>query len=132
MRIITADMLRELKACAEGIREFEEHFPNGVTFRDKTDAIRRCVAVADVFDWGWAAENLLSRPARAAYNEATAPARAAYIEVEAPAHAAYIEVEAPALAAYYEAIAPAQAAYIEARATAFAVAFIEDDIATTL
>lgn len=97
-RTITAALLRKHRAFADQVREFERRFPEGVTFADEDDAIALCVAVADVFDWNWAAKAFLSAPALAAYSEARATAWAAYGGATAPAWPAYMEAKAAAWA----------------------------------
>ena len=144
VRIITADMLREKRACANQLMVFKKRFPNGA---EVSEALAR--ELAPVFDWEWAAEALLSPSALKAYNEATAPARKAYDEATALALKAYDEVMAPASKAYNEAealaskaydeatalaskahdevMAPARKAYNEAVAIAFARAYLADE-----
>lgn len=88
---LTAQMLRDKNACQEQVEKFQQLYPDGV---EVTKAA--CVAVADVFDWKWAARNFLSDAARqehdriknAAWQElnlVTAAARQEYDRVEAAA-----------------------------------------------
>ena len=94
---ITLTMLKSKHACPVQCSEFEKRFGDSI---EVTPAL--CLSVASVFDWKWAAEHLLSPPARKAYYEA----------------------KAPAWKAYNEAIAPALKIYNEAKASAFANAFL--------
>src|SRR5579863_7794143 len=98
---ITVELLRKKGACKEQMSLFKELFPNGVIV---TKA--ECLAVADKFNWYWAAHNLLNPNARKAYDEACAHARKAYGEACAPIRKAYYEACAPAYKAYDEACAP--------------------------
>jgi len=110
MNRVTAKMLT--LACGHQSTEFERRFPRGVTFRSEADAVKKCAAVADAFDWSWAARLLLPAPARAEYFKARAHARGVYLKARAAAWAEY-----------KKATAPAQAKYVKAMALAWAVAF---------
>jgi hypothetical protein len=121
--MITADLLEAKGACSDQVRLFRELFPHGAPL-----TVAAAVAVADRFDWQWAANNLLSATAWEAYNKATAPASKAYREATAPAWEAYNKARATASKAYREATATASKAYDEARATAFAQAYIADQV----
>lgn len=97
---ITADLL--VGACSDQVRLFRRLYPDGVDI-----SVEACLAVADQFDWEWAAEYLLSQPARAEYDRAQQAAWAAYqrarhaawwAEYEKPAFAEYKRVERPARA----------------------------------
>src|ERR1700678_1514844 len=96
---ITAQLLEDHGACSNQVELFVTHFPEGATV-----TLDRCRGVAQIFNWDWAAEHLLTPPALAAYNE-----------VCDAAWTAYCEACAPALTAYEEACA-ARAAYCEVRA----------------
>ena len=123
-RTLTLATLRARGACREQVALFKAKFGNSVKI---TEAL--CVEHSTEFSWGWAASNLLSAPARAAYEAATAPARAAYdaaIAAIAPAGAAYNAATASAGAAYEAATAPAGAAYDAAIASAWARAYTND------
>ena len=112
-RYITLDQLRRAAACADQLTLFEK------TFGDRALVTRkRCVSVASMFAWDWAANLLHSPPARRAYDEAQAAAWRAYGEARAAAWRAYGEAQAAAWRAYQEAVAPARRAYDEARAPA--------------
>lgn len=107
-------------ACREQFNLFVKLFPDGV---EVTRAV--CVEHAQVFDWTWAAHNLLSLAQHTAYREAVASAGKAYREVMASAREAYDEAVASApvaslaCRAYREAMASACKAYDEAVASAF-------------
>ena len=113
--IITLKMLTDNDACASQVRLFKRRYGKSVRVTQKG-----CLAVAQVFSWGWAGRYLLSAPASKAYNEAIAAASKAYDEARAQASKAYDEAVAPARKAYDEAVAPARKAYNEAQALAFA------------
>ena len=80
---ITDRLLKSKGACADQVAKFAELFPNGV---EPTEAL--CLTHAQVFDWSWAASNLLPAPAGKAYDEAVAPAKKAYGEAVASVHRA--------------------------------------------
>ena len=144
-RILTAATLKDKRACASQVALFRSTFGESVAV---TPARARKVAAQ--FHWDWAAQNLLSPEAYAAYQAATAPAWAAYLTATATAGAALQAAIAPAYAAYWAAratagaayqaakatawaayraaIATADAAYRAARATAFATAYIADKV----
>ena len=110
-RVLTLATLREKGTCEEQVAIFRKLFGAQVEI---TEAL--CVEHARVFSWEWAAEELLSAPARKAYDEAAALADKAYREAVALADKAYDEAIAPAVKACDEAIAPAWArAYITDR-----------------
>ena len=110
---ITLAQLKKLGACEDQVALFRNNFGEEV---EATEAL--CVKHAQKFNWNWAANNLLSAPARRAYDEAMASAQQAYEEATAPAQRAYEEATAPARRAYDEATASAQQAYEEAMASA--------------
>ena len=125
--IITAEMLRKAGVREDEVTQLTSLYGEHV---DVTDAWALEHA-HDRVDWGWAAVNLLSEPARRAYGEAIAPAQRAYGEATesawrvykeaiAPAQRAYGEATEPDVRAFKEAIAPARRAYREAMAVAFA------------
>ena len=107
METLTYTQLKTKGACKDQLQLFKKLFPDGANLRSEAHAIRLAKAMSPKFDFGWAAENLLTGPAWAAYKKAEAPARAAYKKAQAPALAAYKKVEAPAWAAYREAKAAA-------------------------
>ena len=120
---ITAQLLRDHSACNSQIELFIKHFPEGATV-----TLDRCREVAQIFNWDWAAEHLLTAPALAAYYKARAAAKAAYYEARAAAaKAAYYEARAAARATYYEACDAAWTAYCEACAAAFATLLIKEN-----
>ena len=82
---ITAAMLREKNACADQVKIFESEWPNGANVTLKN--CRRAFELGLSLDW--AAENLLSAPARATYQSARATAEATYQSAIAPAEATY-------------------------------------------
>ena len=100
-------------ACADQRALFRKTFGASV---EVTEAL--AIEHAALFDWAWAAENLLSAPARAEYDKACAPAWAKYDKACAPAWAEYVKACAPALAEYEKVRAPAWAEYEKVRAAA--------------
>jgi hypothetical protein len=82
MKTLTAEILKKAGAWCGQFFLFKELFPKGAEITEEL-----CVKHAYDFDWAWAAENLLSAPARAEYDRVTAPARAECDRVTAPAWA---------------------------------------------
>ena len=80
MKKITARKLESLGACPEQVAIFRRHFGAGVV-----PTLELVMRYAQVFDWDWAAKNLLSATADKAYQEATAPAYKAYRAARAQA-----------------------------------------------
>ena len=75
--------LRHLKlkgACSEQVALFQKHFGQGGEV-----TLEKCLSVADVFDWSWAARNLLSPAADTEYERAKASALAEYERAKAAA-----------------------------------------------
>ena len=111
---ITTRLLKSKGACDSQVALFKELFPKGVEITESA-----CVAVFDKFDWGWAAENLLSAPAYAEYERVRASAYAEYERVTAPASAEYERVRASAYAEYERVHTSAYAEYERVRASTF-------------
>lgn len=88
---ITSELLRQHGACSVQLRQFIEL---GGDTKRHTKALY--VRHASTFDWGWAAERLLTGAARKAYAEAKAPALKAYDEAAVAARKAYDEAIARA------------------------------------
>ena len=84
MKQITADMLREKRACKEQVALFERLFPNGAAFRSEKAAVRAAEKVADRFDWTWAARHLLTPSMFVEYEKARAPLWVEHEKVTAP------------------------------------------------
>lgn len=122
MTAITPKMLRSKGACPTQLRIFKERWPEGaeVTLKNCQEAARLGL------NFDWAAQSLLSAPARKAYREAIAPAEKAYREAIAPALKAYREAIAPAWKTYKAATAPAWKTYNEGIAPAFYAAWLID------
>ncbi len=76
--------LIDKRACASQTDLFRAMFGDSVNVTQKL-----CVSVADKFDFGWAAEHLLTRQQRADYDRITAPARADYKRIITAAWADY-------------------------------------------
>jgi hypothetical protein len=112
---LTTKMLRAKKACAHQRELFDR-----ITGGELDVTVEWCCEHALNFDWDWAATNLLTDPARAAYGQDTEAARAAYGQDTEAAWAAYDQVEAAAWAAFDQAVAAAWAAYVQAVAAASA------------
>ena len=62
MFLTAAILIQSKRACAKQLALFVETFPDGVEVTPEA-----CAAVADKFDWDWAAQNLLPRSLRAEY-----------------------------------------------------------------
>ena len=90
---ITKTLLKRKGACRIQLALFASYYPKGVVVTREL-----CLKHAHEFNWSWAAYNLLSAPARKAFEEATAPAREACDEVTALALKAYDEATALAFA----------------------------------
>ena len=131
MKYITLEQLLANEACNEQVELFREHFPSGKA----RVILKRARALSSVFDWRWAARNLLSkdaqeaykavqRPAWEAYEAVQRPALEAYEAAERPAWGAYLAVERPAWEAYEAVRRPALEAYDAQRAEAFARAYL--------
>ena len=103
---ITLRMLREREACDKQVELFRSLFGDAAQVTE--DA---AVAVADRFNWDWAASNFLTAPALAEYDRVGAAARAEYVRVRAPALAEYDRVTEAAVAEYVRVTAPARAEY---------------------
>jgi hypothetical protein len=69
MKTLTAEILKKAEARCEQFLLFNELFPKGAEITEEL-----CVKHAYDFDWAWAAENLLSAPARAECDRVTAAA----------------------------------------------------------
>ena len=99
---ITLQQLIDAGACGDQRELFQQRYGDSVRVTK-----RECIAAAQLFDWDWAAQHLLSAPARRAWNEATTTARRAYHKALAPAQRAYDKATTPARRAYDEARAVA-------------------------
>jgi len=93
---ITLRMLREREACDKQVELFRSLFGDAAQVTE--DA---AVAVADRFNWDWAASNFLTAAALTEYDRVGAAARAEYDRVRAPALAEYDRVGAAARAEFY-------------------------------
>ena len=111
---ITLARLKELHACSSQVALFQQHFGESVTVTKE-----RCLAVASIFDWNWAAQFLLSLFAQTEYYRACTTAWAEYYRTYTTAWAEYYKVRAPARAEYDKAYAIARAEYDKACAIAF-------------
>ena len=90
---ITIRLLKSKGACEDQIEKFKTLFPEGVVLTEAA-----CMDHAQTFNWGWAAEMLLTPKARKLYDETCAPARKLYDETCASARKLYHETCAPAFA----------------------------------
>ena len=126
MRKINLKQLLDAKACSDQVVLFVQKFGASV---DVT--VELAVSLAGVFDFHWAAENLLQPSALAEYERVEAPAWSEYERVKAPALAEYERVKGSAWAEYrrvktsalaeYERVkAPASAEYERVKASAWA------------
>ena len=99
---LTANDLVKAKACRSQIDLFREHFGDGGTV-----TLAKVRKVAHLFDWGWAAQHLLSEASYAEYERATASASAEYQRAKASASAEYERAKASVWAEYERATASA-------------------------
>ena len=113
-KTITAEWLVQQGACRDHVIRFRAEFGESAAITPST--IRRA-SVAGL-DFDWAAEKLLTAPARKAYEDATATTRKAYDDARATAWKAYDDATATAWKAYVDARATAWKAYEDAKATA--------------
>ena len=143
-RTISARQLKALGACREQLDKFVELFG-----RDPVEVtVALCVEHSGVFEWGWAARDLLSPEAQAEHSAKVAPllaehsakvdalrdeydtkVDASWTEYSAKVDASWAEYSAKvdALWAEYRAkVASLWAEYRAKRAEAFAVAFLSD------
>jgi hypothetical protein len=95
-RLLKASQLIAVGACPNQVKLFYELFGAQVYV-----TVKRAESVADKFDFSWAANKLLSAPARAEYDRVRAQAGAEYDRVRAPARAEYDRVTAQAFATAY-------------------------------
>ena len=95
-RVLTLATLIDKGACSSQVDLFRSRFGESVEVTAEL-----CASVAAVFDWDWAARNLLSPPAWAEYERVRAPAWAEDERVTAPASAEYERVRATAWAQSY-------------------------------
>ena len=107
------EILKKHDACRSQIKLFTKHFPDGAPL-----TVEAALSVSTVFDWNWAAKNLLTALNRDAYDAAVKPALEAYSAATKPAFDAHEAAMKPALEAYNAAMKPARDAYEAARDTA--------------
>ena len=112
---LTAQMLRDKKACGEQVELFVELFGESVSVTQK-----RCAAHANEFDWEWAAEKLLPKPAWAEFDKVRDAAWAEFDKVRDVAWAEYDKVCNAAWAEYYKVRDAALAKYHRVCAVTFA------------
>ena len=98
---ITLEMLVEKGACEDELYLFTEHFPDGVEFHSQYQAIEMCTQFAQIFNFGWAADELLDTDARAEYEKMLAPTRAECNKAIALARAELDKASATAFAKAY-------------------------------
>ncbi len=121
--VITAKQLEAMKACEKQIRIFREKFGESVSFTSEAEAKETAAIFAAVFDFDWAAKNMLREEAWAEYERATGAALAEYERATGPALAEYERATGPAWAEYKRATGAARAEYERATGAAFASAF---------
>jgi len=115
MLSINAARLEELGACEKQVALFRGYFGEG----DAPLTLETALGVAHVFDWDWAAENLLSEDGYEAYMKAKKTLWDAYEEARKPLLGAYKEAEKPLRDTYEEARKPLLDAYERGLATLF-------------
>jgi len=81
---LTVKMLKKHKACQEQVDMFEATFPDGVQVTEDV-----CLAVADKFEFTWAAGHLLPPEARAEYKAEHTPILADYFARQSPSGEEY-------------------------------------------
>src|ERR1700690_3069714 len=114
-KILKLATLIELHACTSQTDLFKERFGESVEITETL-----CEGVATLFDFDWAAGNLLTAQACAEYERVTAQAWAEYERVRAQACAEYKLATAQACAEYARVTVPAWAEYERVRAQACA------------
>jgi len=139
---ITLDQLLAHGACQPQIALFRKHFPTG----SAAVTSAACLALAQVFNFGWVASNLLTpaalahheaarstalarydaavRTALARYDAAVRTAQSWYTAAVRAAQAQYDAAVRTAQARYAAAVRTAQARYAAAVAVAFADAYL--------
>ena len=118
-RILTTRQLIDRGACNEQVEAFRSRFGESVEVTPEL-----CESVVAVFDWVWAASNLLSARAYAEYQRVRAAARAKYDHARAQAWADHVQQVAwSAYAGYDRVEAAAWAEYERAKARAFGEAY---------
>ena len=120
--ILTAKTLVQKDACPVAVERFRALFGKEV---EVTEAL--AVEHAQVFDWDWAAEKLLSPAGRAKYERVTTSAWAKYERVMTSAWAKYERARASAWAEYERVRAPALAEYDRVMAMTWARLMLEKD-----
>ena len=104
---ISYNLLVFKDACTSQRELFKTHFGDTEVKLTKELVLK----FANVFDFEWAAKNLLNPSDLAEYEKVSAPAWAEYVKVCAPAKAEYEKVRAPALAEYKKVCDQAWAEY---------------------
>ena len=125
MRKINLKQLLDAKACSDQVVLFVQKFGASV---DVT--VELAVSLAGVFDFHWAAENLLQPSAWSEYERVKAPALAEYERVKGSAWAEYRRVKTSALAEYERVKASAWAEYERVEASTFATAYLNQEEVT--
>jgi hypothetical protein len=82
--MFTVDILESNKACLSQIKLFKEHFPNGSPL-----TVESAISVASVFDWEWAAHNLLSASGLKTYEDQRASLWKTYEDQRASLYKTY-------------------------------------------
>src|SRR6202034_1692729 len=92
---ITLQQLKAKGACEEQVALFAEHFGQGCEV-----TLEKCLSVAGIFDWSWAAKRFLLPTGQAEYFRVGATAWTEYFRVEATARAEYEHTVATAWEKY--------------------------------
>jgi hypothetical protein len=119
--MFTVDILESNKACLSQIRLFKEHFPNGSPL-----TVESALSVASVFNWGWAAHNLLSAKGIETYKEQAASLRKTCKEQTAPLYKTYEDQAAPLWKTCKEQTASLYKTYEDQVASLFASIYISE------
>jgi len=93
--LITYELIRKYRPCEEGAAHFRTLFPEGAVPTQEF-----CNQYAQVLDFRWAAENMLTRAEFERFTRLTMAARAEFDDIALPAYAAYDAVHGPAWKEY--------------------------------
>ncbi len=89
MKTIMLQQLVDLGACERARTKFEVLFGQSV---EVTEAV--CLALANEFDWAWAAKRLLTPSAKAEYDRIVKPVQAEYDRIVIQAWAEFNRISA--------------------------------------
>ena len=129
---MTSKILKAKGACTSQVLEFRERWPRGLTLTSEEQAREVALIAAQVFDWDWAAQNLLSPEGRREFRRVAEPALQEYLRVDNAAFQEYLRIKDAARQEYLRVIEPARQEYLRIKDAAWqefenqcAVAFAE-------